>query len=103
MNLLDQLRNFVRARSLLFIKIEQWVYGLPEVPGAILTCLGHGLLTALTGPLAPVTAIIYTVREIDSERAPSLRRAPKYDAVLDIVVPWLVVAFYAYLVGRYVA
>lgn len=103
MTLLDQLGVYVRGRFPLWARFERWVWGLPAVPAALLTSLGHGVLTAVTGPLAPVTAIIYTVREINSERAPSLRRAPKYDAVLDIVVPWLVVAFYAYLLGGILA
>jgi hypothetical protein len=59
------------------------------------TALGHGALTALTGPFAPVTAILYTRRELLQRAKVSI-----WDSVADVALPWLVVAFYAFLLGR---
>lgn len=95
MSPLDRLRDFVRARVPLFVKIEEWAYGLPAFPGAIVTALGHALLTAASLVFAPVVATLYTIRELKQKTS-----APLYDSVLDIVLPWLVVALYAFILGR---
>lgn len=103
MNILDRIGHWARERVPLWGAIERWIWQAPAPVAAVLTALGHGLATAITGPLAPVTATLYTVREIQSERKvhPS-RKAPVYDAVSDVVVPWCVVALYAFLVGSWI-
>lgn len=103
MNLLDRLGRWVRTRFPLWHRFERWVWGLPAFPGAVLTALGHGLLTALGGPFAPVVATLYTIRELTQARDKTpTNQAPLYDSVLDVVVPWLVVCFYVWLVASWV-
>jgi hypothetical protein len=98
--MLKWLRGVVVERFPFWKKIEAWAFGLPPFPSAIVTALGHGLLTAVALPFAPVIAVMYTIREIGQVRNFGRNGAPVYDSVLDIVLPWVVVAVYAFLLGK---
>lgn len=101
--MLERLRDFIVKHFPLWRRIELWAWNLPPLWAGIVTALGHTALTAASGPLAPLTATLYTIREIKSAeklRSPLAIRPPLWDSVSDVVGPWVVVALYAFLAGR---
>lgn len=98
MSAIDAFGKWLRDRVPFIRRIEEWVWSSPPLVSGILSALGHGLVTALAGPFAPIVAVMYTESEI---RKAKTHVTPLWDAVLDVVVPWCVVIVYVSLFWRW--